>query len=85
MSSRSARARSSSEGVKLSPRLLAQYREMGFHFVTLDEAQKDPFYAAAVDPSKPGPTPSMESLARTMATPPPPKLPIPGAEVCPAK
>ena len=67
------------------PRLLDLYRDMGFRFVPLDAAQKDPFYAA-VDPRKPGPTPTMDALAKQMsALPPPAKLPIPGDEVCPAK
>lgn len=66
------------------PRLIDLYRGMGFRFVTLDEAQKDPFYAA-VDPKKPGPSPTLDPLAQRMATPPPAKLPMPGDEVCPAK
>jgi len=64
------------------PRLIGLYRDMGFSFVTLDEAQKDPFYAA-VDPKKPGPSPTMDGLAQGMAAPPPAKLPVPGDEVCP--
>ncbi len=68
---------------KMLPRLIAQYREMGFAFTSLDDAQKDPFYAA-VDPSKPGPSPTLDPLAVQMKTPPPAKLPIPGDEICPA-
>lgn len=68
----------------MMPRLLDLYRNMGFSFVTLDQAQKDPFYAA-VDPSKPGPSPTLDPLARQIATPPPAKLPIPGDEICPAR
>jgi len=63
------------------PRLIGLYRDMGFSFVTLDEAQKDPFYVA-VDPKKPGPSPTMDALAQRMAVPPPAKQPIPGDEVC---
>ena len=66
------------------PRLIALYRDMGFTFTDLDEAQRDPFYAA-VDPARPGPSPTMEQLAAKMAVPPPAKLPIPGDELCPAK
>ena len=44
---------------RLMPRLLAQYRAMGFRFVTLAAAQADPYYAAANDLSLPGPTPSL--------------------------
>jgi peptidoglycan/xylan/chitin deacetylase (PgdA/CDA1 family) len=68
---------------RMLPRLIDLYRGMGFGFVALDQAQKDPFYAA-VDPRKPGPSPTMDALAKQMATPPPAKLPIPGDEVCPA-
>ena len=69
---------------RMLPRLIAQYRDMGFSFTTLDAAESDPFYAAA-DPAKPGPSPTMDQLAARMAVAPPAKLPIPGDEVCPAK
>ena len=36
------------------PRLLQQYREMGFHFVSLQAAEKDPFYANDLDLTLPG-------------------------------
>ncbi|TCM20516.1 peptidoglycan/xylan/chitin deacetylase (PgdA/CDA1 family) [Novosphingobium sp. PhB165] len=58
---------------RMLPRLLDLYRGMGFQFITLEQAQRDKFYAAT-DPREPGPTPA---LLRT--TPLPPK---PGAEVC---
>ena len=38
---------------RLLPRLLDMYREMGFAFVTLEEAQRDPHYAEAMDPGLP--------------------------------
>ncbi|WP_298093490.1 GDSL-type esterase/lipase family protein, partial [uncultured Sphingomonas sp.] len=41
---------------RMLPRLLAMYRTMGFRFAPLAEVERDPFYAAAVDPSRPGPT-----------------------------
>jgi hypothetical protein len=44
---------------RMLPRLLALYSEMGFRFVTLQEAEADPYYASAVDLSRPGPTPSL--------------------------
>jgi lysophospholipase L1-like esterase/peptidoglycan/xylan/chitin deacetylase (PgdA/CDA1 family) len=44
---------------RMLPRLLALYSEMGFRFVTLQEAESDPYYASAVDLSRPGPTPSL--------------------------
>jgi lysophospholipase L1-like esterase/peptidoglycan/xylan/chitin deacetylase (PgdA/CDA1 family) len=44
---------------RMLPKLLALYREMGFRFVTLPDAEADPYYAPAVDLSLPGPTPSL--------------------------
>ena len=44
---------------RMLPKLLALYREMGFRFVTLPEAEADPYYARAVDLSLSGPTPSL--------------------------
>ena len=38
---------------RMLPRLLALYREEGFRFTTLPEAERDPAYAADVDPSLP--------------------------------
>lgn len=38
---------------RMLPRLLNVYREKGFSFVTLAEAEKDPFYRNSVDPSLP--------------------------------
>ncbi len=57
---------------RMMPRLIALYRSMGFRFVSLPQAEADPFYTAATDPSRPGPTPSL-------ATPP---LPGPPAGLC---
>lgn len=48
------------------PRLLAAYRDMGFRFTSLAEAEADPYYAAAIDLARPGPT---ASLAGAPATP----------------
>lgn len=41
---------------RMLPRLLAQYRSMGFDFVPLAEAQAHPAYARANDPALPGPS-----------------------------
>ena len=42
---------------RMLPRLLAQYKEMGFSFVPLDAAEQDPFYASDLNPAEaPGPT-----------------------------
>lgn len=38
---------------RMLPRLLDLYRSKGFTFITLKEAENDPFYAAAIDPSLP--------------------------------
>ena len=38
---------------RMLPRLLALYRQEGFRFTTLPEAERDPAYAADVDPSRP--------------------------------
>jgi peptidoglycan/xylan/chitin deacetylase (PgdA/CDA1 family) len=46
------------------PRLLAQYRAEGFTFVTLDQAMRDPFYAADYDLAAP---PATDNLATAMA------------------
>jgi peptidoglycan/xylan/chitin deacetylase (PgdA/CDA1 family) len=41
---------------RMLPRLLRVYQERGFTFVTLEEAEKDPFYKYDVDPKLlPGP------------------------------
>lgn len=59
---------------RMLPRLLALYREMGFRFIPLEQAQRDKFYTAT-DPAEPGPSPA---LLRTAP------LSRPGDEVCPA-
>lgn len=51
---------------RMLPRLLAQYRREGFRFVTLDQAERDPAYAADVDPSLP-PTASLARRAAGLA------------------
>jgi lysophospholipase L1-like esterase/peptidoglycan/xylan/chitin deacetylase (PgdA/CDA1 family) len=48
---------------RLLPRILAQYRAMGFRFTTLAQAEADPFYAAALDPRRPGPTATLNGPA----------------------
>jgi peptidoglycan/xylan/chitin deacetylase (PgdA/CDA1 family) len=45
---------------RMLPRLLKMYREKGFNFVTLEEAEKDPFYKSSVDPSLPDGPDSLE-------------------------
>jgi peptidoglycan/xylan/chitin deacetylase (PgdA/CDA1 family) len=46
---------------RMFPRTLALYREMGFRFVSLPEAQNHPAYASDNDPAAP-PTPDMFAL-----------------------
>ncbi len=53
---------------RMLPRLLAQYRREGFRFVTLEQATRDPFYAAAVDPRRP-PTPSLDAQLAARGVP----------------
>lgn len=48
---------------RMLPRLLAQYKQQGFAFVGLPEAQNDPAYAADRDPS----LPPLDSLAHRAA------------------
>jgi peptidoglycan/xylan/chitin deacetylase (PgdA/CDA1 family) len=38
---------------RMLPRLLSLYREKGFTFVTLEDAEKDPFYKSSIDLSLP--------------------------------
>ena len=58
---------------RMFPRLLKQYREMGFRFVTLEEAQNHPYYAEDNDPSLPGGRTSLESRMYGKDLKPPPK------------
>ncbi|EZP53204.1 polysaccharide deacetylase family protein [Sphingomonas sp. RIT328] len=67
---------------RMAPRLLALYRSMGFGFTTLAAAEADPFYAAAVDPAKPGPTATLEAAARAAGKPVPADAPLPPATLC---
>lgn len=48
---------------RMLPRLLAQYKQEGFHFVTLPQAESDPAYANDIDPA----LPATESLANRTA------------------
>ncbi len=61
---------------RMLPRLLALYRDMGFRFVTLQDAEADPYYASATDLSRPGPTPSLAG------PPSAPALAGPPADLC---
>ncbi len=57
---------------RMLPRLLDLYRREGFRFATLAEAQRDPFYREAMDPSLPAPPQGLEgrAAARGLKLPP---------------
>lgn len=65
---------------RMLPRLLALYRERGFSFVTLEEAESAPFYKNDLDLSLPS---SPDSLEATMAARglPLPAAPSPGLDL----
>ncbi|HEX5182761.1 MAG TPA: polysaccharide deacetylase family protein [Allosphingosinicella sp.] len=54
------------------PRLIALYRSLGFRFVTLPEAERDPAYASDVDPSRPPEPVGLVAKARARNIPIPP-------------
>jgi peptidoglycan-N-acetylglucosamine deacetylase len=58
------------------PRLIALYKKHGFAFVTLKEAERDPYYKAFTDPAQPAPPRQMEDAltARNLSPPPPPSM-----------
>lgn len=63
---------------RMLPRLLKLYREKGFTFISLDEAEKDAFYKSAVDPSLPLQAYSLEGAMQARGlTPPPQPPPVP--------
>jgi peptidoglycan-N-acetylglucosamine deacetylase len=45
---------------RMLPRLLKMYRDKGFSFVTLEDAEKEPFYKSSLDPSLPDQPDSLE-------------------------
>jgi peptidoglycan-N-acetylglucosamine deacetylase len=54
---------------RMLPRLLKLYRDRGFTFVTLQEAENDPFYASAIDPSLPDQPDSLEGAMQARGLP----------------
>jgi peptidoglycan/xylan/chitin deacetylase (PgdA/CDA1 family) len=74
---------------RMLPRLIALYRELGFRFVTLSEAERDPVYRDDVDPVRPAGFRSLEGRAIAKGIPLPPRTdfaarlvaicPVPGA------
>jgi peptidoglycan/xylan/chitin deacetylase (PgdA/CDA1 family) len=61
---------------RMLPRLLDLYRSKGFTFITLKEAENDPFYASSVDPSLPDQPDTLEGAlhARSIPFPPHPAI-----------
>jgi peptidoglycan-N-acetylglucosamine deacetylase len=60
---------------RMLPRLLDLYRSKGFAFISLKDAENDPFYAGSIDPSLRDPPDSLEGAmnARGLPFPPRPK------------
>jgi lysophospholipase L1-like esterase len=67
---------------RMMPRLLALYRDLGFRFAPLEQAQADPFYAAANDLSLPGPSPRLQDAAKARGIAVPAGTPRPADSVC---
>ena len=69
---------------RMLPRLLKMYRDKGFAFVTLEQAEKDPFYRTSMDPSLPQEPDSLEGAlqARGLPWPPRAKMTLDVGSVC---
>lgn len=69
---------------RMLPRLLDLYRNKGFTFITLKEAENDPFYASSIDPSLPDQPDSLEGAmhARSLPLPPRPKPSLDPNSLC---
>ncbi|HEY3704861.1 MAG TPA: polysaccharide deacetylase family protein [Terracidiphilus sp.] len=69
---------------RMLPRLLKLYREKGFSFVTLEEAEKDPFYKTSLDPSLPEQPDTLEGAlqAKGLPLPPRPKMTVDVNGIC---
>lgn len=73
-------------GSYMLPQLLALYREAGFSFVSLPEAERDPVYRESVDPRLPPRDASLDRDALLRGVPPPVATDFASmlAEICPA-
>jgi peptidoglycan/xylan/chitin deacetylase (PgdA/CDA1 family) len=62
---------------KMLPRLIALFKEHGFHFITLEQAEADPFYATDryIQPNAPRATIEAAAATRGITLPPRPALP----------
>jgi hypothetical protein len=58
---------------RMLPRLLDLYRSKGFTFVTLKQAENDPFYASSIDPSLLDEPDSLEGALKARNIPLPPR------------
>jgi peptidoglycan-N-acetylglucosamine deacetylase len=69
---------------RMLPRLLKMYRDKGFSFVTLEDAEKDPFYKSSLDPSLPDQPDSLEGAiaAKGLTMPARPKMGLDVNAVC---
>lgn len=68
---------------RMIDRLLDQYAAMGYRFVSLAEAERDPFYKDATDLRLPRPTPTLEAAAAARQIPVPiSAVTMPGADIC---
>jgi len=70
---------------RMLPRLLKLYRDKGFTFISLQDAENDPFYASALDPSLPEQPDSLEAAmqARGLPMPAHPKTSVDVNSLCP--
>jgi peptidoglycan/xylan/chitin deacetylase (PgdA/CDA1 family) len=69
---------------RMLPRLIHLYQSKGVTFVSLEDAEKDPFYANDLDLSLPGTPDSLEAAmgARGLPFPPRPKLDVDPESLC---
>lgn len=68
---------------RLMPQLLAMYRKKGFRFVSLEEATRDPYYRAELNPALPPSPQGLEGALRAKGMDVPPAPPLPDfAKMC---
>lgn len=69
---------------RMLPRLLNLYRQRGFSFIGLEEAEKDPFYANDLDLSRPSGPDTLEQAMRqrNLPIPEPPKPDLDPSAIC---
>ena len=69
---------------RMLPRLLKMYRDKGFGFISLEDAEKDLFYKASLDPSLPAEPDSLEGAmqARGMSLPARPAMAVDLNSIC---